>query len=152
MAIFTGIQHLCTFNKVAPTICHLLPKVWKASYTISMFIFVDVHTDCPVAWISLSLVLYQIPRSGSFTLAERSQSHGLTSEEYGGCYRISHYQRSKSNGVSWRMLGVNEVSSFSPESMRFRSLRQSERITAREPVQHNRCTYMCYRAMNTEHQ
>ena len=42
MALFTRAQHLCTFNIVAPVIYHLLPNVWKASYTISISIFVDV--------------------------------------------------------------------------------------------------------------
>ena len=42
MALFTGVQHLCIFNIVAPLIYHLLPNVWKASYTISTSIFVDV--------------------------------------------------------------------------------------------------------------
>ena len=37
------VQHLCTFNIVPlPLISHLLPNVWKASYTISTSIFVDV--------------------------------------------------------------------------------------------------------------
>ena len=39
--------------------------------------------DCHRAWISSSLVLYQVPRSGSFTLVKKSQSHGLISGEYG---------------------------------------------------------------------
>ena len=42
MASFTGVQHLCTFNIEAYLIYHLLPNVWKASYTISASIFVDV--------------------------------------------------------------------------------------------------------------
>ena len=42
MALFTAVQHLCSFNIVAPIIYHLLPNVWKASYTISASIFVDV--------------------------------------------------------------------------------------------------------------
>ena len=44
MALFTGVQHLCTFNIVVPLIYHLLPNVWKASYrpTINKSIFVDV--------------------------------------------------------------------------------------------------------------
>ena len=42
---------------------------------------------------------------------------------------------------------------YSPDvSMRLRSLRQSERTTARDPVQHKRWTYPCYMAVNTEHQ
>ena len=40
----------------------------------------------------------------------------------------------------------------SDESMRLRSLRQSERITTKGPVQHKRWTYPCYRAANTKHQ
>ena len=42
MALFTGVQHLCTFNIVASLIYHLFPNVWKAPYTISASIFVDV--------------------------------------------------------------------------------------------------------------
>ena len=42
MGLFTRIQHLCIFNIVALLIYHLLPNVWKASYTISASIFVDV--------------------------------------------------------------------------------------------------------------
>ena len=41
MALFTGLKHLCTFI-IIPPIYHLLPNVWKASYTISPSIFVDV--------------------------------------------------------------------------------------------------------------
>ena len=42
MALFTGVQHLCTFDVVAVLIFRLLSNVWKASYTISASIFVDV--------------------------------------------------------------------------------------------------------------
>ena len=68
----------------------------------------------PIARISPSLVLYRVPRSGSFTLAKRSQSHGLISSEYGGCSRISHFQRRKRTvtgsavwplTLSWRRMG-----------------------------------------------
>ena len=42
------IFHLAhTFNIVAPLIYHLLPSVWKASYTISATIFVDVPYSPP---------------------------------------------------------------------------------------------------------
>ena len=41
ISLFT-VVHLCTFNIVALLIYHLFPNVWKASYTISMSIFVDV--------------------------------------------------------------------------------------------------------------
>ena len=39
----------------------------------------------------------------------------------------------KNDGVLY-----HQVSSFSPETMQLRSLRQSERTTARDPVQHKR--------------
>ena len=42
MALFKGIHHLCNCNLVFHLIYHLLPNVWKASYTISASIFVDV--------------------------------------------------------------------------------------------------------------
>ena len=38
------------------------------------------------------------------------------------------------------------------ESMRLRSLCQSERTTARDAVQHKKWTYPCYRVVNMEHQ
>ena len=41
MALFTGVQHLCTFN-IVTTYLSPLPNVWKASYTISASILVDV--------------------------------------------------------------------------------------------------------------
>ena len=44
----------------------------------------------PIAWISSSLVLGRVPFSGSFTLAKRSELHGLISGEYSGCARISN--------------------------------------------------------------
>ena len=42
MALFTEVQHLCTFNIIAPLIYHLLPNIWKATYTIKASIFVQV--------------------------------------------------------------------------------------------------------------
>ena len=38
------------------------------------------------------------------------------------------------------------------EFMWLRSLRRSERTTTRDPVQHNRWTYLCHRAVNMDHQ
>ena len=79
----------------------------------SFFIF---RIDCSIAQISSFLVLYRVPCSGSFTLTRRSQSHGLISGEYGGCFRISHSQRRKRSvtaaavwllALSWRMMGFS---------------------------------------------
>ena len=36
------VQHVCVFSIVVPLIIHILPNVWKESYTISPSIFVDV--------------------------------------------------------------------------------------------------------------
>ena len=56
MALFTGIHHLCIFNIVTPLFGHVLPNVWKASYTISASIFVNIPywpTYCTDKFISL---------------------------------------------------------------------------------------------------
>ena len=45
------------------------------------------------------------------------------------------------------MVLYHQVSLFFPESMRLRSLPQSE--TAKDPVKQNRLTYRCYRVVNT---
>ena len=60
MALFTRVQHLCIFIIVAPLIYHLLLNVWKASYTISASIIVDVPYDCPMPRVSSSLLLYWV--------------------------------------------------------------------------------------------
>ena len=41
MALLTRVQHLCTFNVVAPYISRFA-NCWTASYTIIASIFVDV--------------------------------------------------------------------------------------------------------------
>ena len=58
-------------------IYHRLPHVWKASYTISASIFVDVPYSPPYSTDKFISCVVPVPRSGSFTLAKRSQSHGL---------------------------------------------------------------------------
>ena len=64
--------------------------------------------------------------------------------------------RDSSNAVTPCIVMQNDVlylqvSSFSPESMRLRSLRLSEWTAVRDPVQHKRWTYPCYRAVISEH-
>ena len=46
-ALFIGVQHLCTFSIVASLIYHILPNVWKASYTISASILLRLRLDRP---------------------------------------------------------------------------------------------------------
>ena len=79
MALFTEVLPLCTFNIVATLICHHLPNVWKASYTISASIFIDVPY-LPL-YSKVHIVLYPGPRSGSFTLAKRSYLNRMDSGE-----------------------------------------------------------------------
>ena len=125
--------------------------------------FLIFHIDRPIARISSPLVLYRFPRIISFTLAKRSLSHWLISGRYSGCSRINQLTaaqevRDSRNTVTPCIVMKNDgflyhqVSSFSPESMRLPSLRQSERTTASDPVQHKRRIYPCYRAVDTEHQ
>ena len=160
MALFTGVQHLCTFSIVASFICHLFPNVWKALYTISASIFNDAtywppySTDkfisCVVpgpskwffhfgeaiviAWVHIRWVRWMFHNFPLPAAQEVRDSSGVTP-----CIVM------KNDGVLY-----NQVSSFSPEPMRLGSLRPSERTIARDPVQHKRWTYPCYRAVNTK--
>ena len=95
MALFTGEQHLYTFSIVAPLIYHTLANVWKASYTISVSILVDV----------LYLPFYNKDKFISCVVPDPSQCFFHFGEEiiiartllgeYGGCSRFSHFQRHK---------------------------------------------------------
>ena len=105
-ALCAGVQHLCIFKIVARLIYHLFPNVWKASYTICASIFVDVPY-CP------SLVLYRVPRSGSFTFAKRFPAAQEVRESSG----VAPCIVMKNDRILYQ-----QVSSFSPESMRLRSL------------------------------
>ena len=81
-----SIQSLPLFN----SICQMLGRRCTSSAHTPLLMF---RIDRPIAWINSSLVLYRVPRSGSYTLANRSESHGFISCEYGECSTISHYQR-----------------------------------------------------------
>ena len=64
MALFTGVQHLCAFNIVAPlfiTVCQMFERRRSPSAHSSPFMF---RTPRPIARISSSLVLYRVPRNG----------------------------------------------------------------------------------------
>ena len=116
--------------------------------------------DRHIARLSSSLVLYRVPRGSSFTLAKRFviawthiewvrwmfQSFPLpAAQEVRDSSSVTPCIDMKNDAVLY-----HQVSSFSPESMRLRSLRQSERTTARDPVQHKRWIYPWYRAVNIE--
>ena len=57
MALFTGVQHLYTFNLVT-----LLFIAFSQMFgrRLSLLVFC---IDRPIAWISSSIVLYRVPRS-----------------------------------------------------------------------------------------
>ena len=73
MASFTGVQHLCTFNIVTPLIYQLLPNVWKCRTPSARPSLLMFSIDRPIARINSSLVLYRVPRSGSFTLTRSNR-------------------------------------------------------------------------------
>ena len=77
MALFTGVQHWCTFNIIAPLFIifyQMFGRHRTPSACPSLLMF---RIDRPISRISSSLVLYRAPRSGSFTLAKISYSHRL---------------------------------------------------------------------------
>ena len=60
MAFFIDVQHLCTFNTVASliiTFCQKFGRHRTPSVHPSLLMF---RIDCPMAWISSSLVLYRV--------------------------------------------------------------------------------------------
>ena len=72
MALLTGVQHLCTFNTVAAlfiTVCQMFGRRRTPLARPPLLMF---RIDRPIARVSSSLVLYRVPRSGSFILAKRS--------------------------------------------------------------------------------
>ena len=72
MALFTGVQHLCTFIIVAPS---PFAKCFEGVvHHQRLHLCWCFRIDRPIERISSSLVLYWVPRSGSFILAKRSNS------------------------------------------------------------------------------
>ena len=63
MALFAGVQHLCTLNIVTPLLIifnQMFGMRRTPSARPSLLIF---RTDHPIARISSSLVVYRVPRS-----------------------------------------------------------------------------------------
>ena len=144
------------YTVVGPLIYHLLPNVWKASYTVSASIIVDVSFDHPVARISLISCVVPGPSQLFIHFGEEI----AIAWTHIGCVRCVfqnpplpaaqevHDSRSSVTlciVMKNDVVVYHQVSSFSPESMRLWSLRQSERITARDAVQHKRLTFPCYK-------
>ena len=130
------VQHLCTFNIVAPPTLnhHILPYVWKVSYTISASIFVDPYwppystnkfiscctgpshcffhfgEEIVIAWTYIGWIRWMF-QNLPFPAAQ---------EVYGSSSGVTPCIVMKNVGVLY-----HQVSSFSPESVRLRSLRES---------------------------
>ena len=153
MALFTGVQHLCTCNIVAPLFI-TLANVWKASYTISASIFDDDPHWPPYSTDKFISCFVPVPSQRFFHYGEeivitwsrirwvRWMFQNLTlpaTQEVRDSSSVTPCIVMKNDGVLY-----HQVSSFSAESMWSRSLRQSERTTARDLVQHKRWTYPCY--------
>ena len=148
MALFTVVQHLCTFNIVTPLIYHLLPNVWKESYTISTLIFVGVPYWPPYSTDMFISSVVPGPSQRFFHFDEEMiiawthirwvrwmfQNLALSpAQEIRDSSSVTPCIVTKYDGVLY-----HQVSLFSPQSMRLRSFGQSERTTARDPVQHKR--------------
>ena len=95
-------------------IYHLLPNVWKALYTISPSIFVDVPCWTPNSTDNFVSCVVPV-----LSLWRRDRNHILV--EYSGCSRISHCQRRKIAiiaaavwllALSWRTVGAYFVVFF----------------------------------------
>ena len=160
MALVTWVQHLYTFNIVALTY-HLLPNVWKAPYTITTSIFVHVpywqphNTDKFISYVVPGPSHWLFHFDKKIALA-RTHIRWVwwmfknlplpAAQEVRDSSDVTPCIVMKNDVVLY-----HQVSSFSSESMRLQSLRQSERITMRDLVQYKKWTYPCYRAVNTEH-
>ena len=110
--------------------------------------------DRPIARISSSLMLYRAPCSGSRLSLLRRYCNRMNS------YRVSTVDVPESPIASGTSNGVTPCTAMKNDGVlyhhsvasRLHSLRQSERTIARDPLQHKRLTYPCYRSVNTKHQ
>ena len=141
----------CEFMRLRP-----LCRSERTTARPSLLMF---RIDRPIARISSSLVLYRVPRSGSVTSAERivitwTHIRWVRWMFQNLALPAAQKVRDCSSSVTLCIVMKNDgflyhkVSSFTPQSMELQSLRQSERSTAKDPVQHERWTYPCYRAVS----
>ena len=118
---------------------------------LSLLLF---RIDCPIVHISTSLVLCRVFRCGSFTLPKRSWSHGLRRKRRHLVVQNPISLNDNVRSHTSATMGGSVTSSVHTRygSIRLRSLRQSERTTARDRVQHKGWTFPCYRAVNKEYE
>ena len=138
MALFTGVQHLCTFNIATPlfiTFCQMWGKRRTPSARPSLLMlcstdkfisyvvpgpsqwFFHFDEEIVIAWTHIGWVRWMFQNLPLPAVQEVHDSRGMTP-----CFVM------KNNGVLY-----HQVSSFSPESMRLRS----QRTTVRDPVVYN---------------
>ena len=121
------------------TFCQMFGKRHTPSAHSSLWMF---RTDSLIARISSSLVLYRVPRSTSFTLANRSQSSSAQekttilggTESYHSSWKCKYLHRCCCHGPLVPLAtGHSGTSTLLTRyrSMWLRSFRQSERTTAR---------------------
>ena len=143
MALFKGV--LCTFNIVTLpliTFYHIFGRHRTPSARPSLLMF---RADRPIVRISSSLVLYRIPRSGSYstTFVQRSGENETLrgTEPHYSSFQCKESHRCCCHGHLAPLTMGDSVTSIlftRYESMRLRSLRQIERTTVRNPIQHKR--------------
>ena len=153
------IQHLCTFSPVFPFTYHL-PNVWKVWYTNSVSNFVDIPYWPPYSTDKLSYCV--VPGSsqwffhfGEEIVTEWTQQKTATlvgTDPHHSSWQCKESHRYCCHGILVPMtMGDSGTSTVLTryKPLPFRSLRQSERNTARDLIQHRIWTYPCYRAVNT---
>ena len=143
-------------------IYHFFRNVCKAPYTISASIFVYVPYWPPYSTDKFNSCVVPGPSQWFFLLwrkdRNRMDSYRVSTADVpeasiaSGARGPWQQQQCDTLHCHEEWWGSVPPSVFSPESMRLRSLRQSEITTVRDPVQYKRWTQPCYRAVNTEHQ
>ena len=140
MALFTGVQHLCTFGIVAPLIYYHLSNVWKPSYTIIASIFVDVPYWQP--YIMNKFISCALPGSSQWFFhfgemiviawtQEKTTTVGGT-EPHHSSWQCKESRYCCHGPLVLLAMGDSGTSTVLTryESMWLRSLHQSERTTA----------------------
>ena len=161
MALFTGVQHLCIqYNR--PLIYHFW-QMFVTRRTPSARPFFIFHVDRSITRIQYIHLLYC---TWSFAVVHslwRRVRNSMDSGEIDDTwwFRTPPFLMAM-QGVTALLsrtfcamaMGDSGTSTLLTryESMRLRSLGQSERTTARNAIQHERWTYPCYRAVSKEHQ
>ena len=125
------------------TFCQMFGRCCTPSAHPSLLMFCIDH---PIAWISSSLVLYRVPRSGSFTCKEIAIVWLISGDGWirwmfqnlplSAAQEVRDSSSRVTPCIVMKNVGVlyHQVLSFSPKSMRLCSLRPNERTAGRDPI------------------